>query len=59
MFGSILVVLYFNESDAMQSAYGLAITFDMLMTTSLLVYYFTTSKKSRVRSSVLRLPSFP
>ncbi len=38
MFGSILVVLYFQESDAMQSAYGLAITFDMLMTTSLLLY---------------------
>ncbi len=58
MFGSILVVLYFQESDAMQSAYGLAITFDMLMTTSLLVYYFTTSKKSRVRSSILALTFF-
>jgi len=58
MFGSILVVLYFRESDAMQSAYGLAITFDMLMTTSLLVYYFTTSKKSRVRSSILALTFF-
>jgi KUP system potassium uptake protein len=58
MFGSILVVLYFKESDAMQSAYGLAITFDMLMTTSLLVYYFTTSKKSRVRSSILALTFF-
>jgi len=31
MFGSILVVLYFRESDAMQSAYGLAITFDMFV----------------------------
>ena len=58
MFGSILVVLYFKESDAMQSAYGLAITFDMLMTTSLLVYYFTTAKKSRVRSSILALTFF-
>jgi KUP system potassium uptake protein len=58
MFGSILVVLYFQESDAMQSAYGLAITFDMLMTTSLLVYYFTTAKKSRVRSSILALTFF-
>jgi KUP system potassium uptake protein len=58
MFGSILVVLYFQESDAMQSAYGLAITFDMLMTTSLLVYYFTTSKKSRVRSSILAITFF-
>ncbi len=58
MFGSILVVLYFKESDAMQSAYGLAITFDMLMTTSLLVYYFSTTKKSRVRSSILALVFF-
>ena len=58
MFGSILVVLYFKESDAMQSAYGLAITFDMLMTTSLLVYYFTTAKKSRIRSSVLAFTFF-
>jgi len=58
MFGSIMVVLYFKESDAMQSAYGLAITFDMLMTTSLLVYYFTTSKKSRVRSSLLAITFF-
>ncbi len=58
MFGSIIVVLYFKESDAMQAAYGLAITFNMLMTTALLVYYFTTSKKSRVRSSVLALTFF-
>ncbi len=53
MFGSILVVLYFKESDAMQGAYGLAITFDMLMTTSLLVYYFSTAKKSRIRSATM------
>jgi KUP system potassium uptake protein len=58
MFGCILVVLYFKESDAMQSAYGLAITFDMLMTTSLLVYYFSTSKKSTVRTSLIALAFF-
>lgn len=58
MFGSIMVVLYFRESDAMQSAYGLAITFDMLMTTSLLVYYFSTAKKSRIRSTTLALLFF-
>jgi len=58
MFGSIMVVLYFKESDAMQAAYGLAITFDMLMTTSLLVYYFSTSKKSRIRSAVMALVFF-
>ncbi len=58
MFGCILVVLYFKEADAMQSAYGLAITFDMLMTTSLLVYYFSTAKKSTVRTLVLAIVFF-
>ncbi len=58
MFGSILVVLYFRASDAMQGAYGLAITFDMLMTTALLVYYFATAKKSRIRASVMALAFF-
>ena len=55
MIGSIIVVLYFEESDKMQAAYGLAITFDMLMTTSLLVYYFAEAKKSRIRSSLMVL----
>jgi KUP system potassium uptake protein len=58
MVGCIIVVLYFKESRAMEGAYGLAITIDMLMTTSLLVYYFTTSKKSRIRSSILALSFF-
>jgi KUP system potassium uptake protein len=58
MFGSILVVLYFKESDAMQSAYGLAITFNMLMTTALLVYYFSMAKKSTIRSSILAVVFF-
>lgn len=58
MFGCILVVLYFRESDAMQSAYGLAITFDMLMTTSLLVYYFSSSKKSRIRTAIIAIAFF-
>jgi KUP system potassium uptake protein len=58
MFGCIVVVFYFKESVAMQSAYGLAITFDMLMTTSLLVFYFSTVKKSTIRSSVLALVFF-
>jgi len=58
MIGCIMVVLFFQESSAMEGAYGLAITFDMLMTTSLLVYYFTTSKKSRIRSSILALVFF-
>lgn len=58
MFGCIVVVFYFKESVAMQSAYGLAITFDMLMTTSLLIFYFSTVKKSTIRSSVLALVFF-
>ena len=37
----------------MEGAYGLAITVNMLMTTSLLVYYFTTVKKSIYRSVLL------
>ncbi|MBY0433851.1 MAG: KUP/HAK/KT family potassium transporter [Cyclobacteriaceae bacterium] len=58
MFGCIMVVLYFQESDKMQSAYGLAITFDMLMTTSLLVYYFSTAKKSTIRTVGLAIVFF-
>ncbi len=58
MFGCIMVVLYFKESDAMQSAYGLAITFDMLMTTSLLTYYFSTSKKSTIRTTLIAVAFF-
>jgi KUP system potassium uptake protein len=50
MAGSILVIVIFGESSAMEGAYGLAITVNMLMTTSLLVYYFSTAKKSRWRS---------
>lgn len=50
MLGCILVVLIFQESARMEGAYGLAITYDMLMTSSLLVYYFAVSKKSIVQA---------
>jgi KUP system potassium uptake protein len=53
MFGSLGVVGIFKESSAMEGAYGLAITVNMLMTTSLLVYYFATAKKSTLRSALL------
>jgi KUP system potassium uptake protein len=53
MLGSILVVVIFKESSAMEGAYGLAITVNMLMTTSLLVHYFSTVKKSIYRSVLL------
>ncbi len=58
MFGSILVVLYFKASDSMQAAYGLAITFDMLMTTSLLVFYFSTAKHSTFRTLAIAVTFF-
>lgn len=58
LLGSSIVVLYFQKSDDMQAAYGLAITFNMLMTTSLLVYYFATAKKSTIRSSGLAILFF-
>jgi KUP system potassium uptake protein len=58
LLGSSIVVLYFQKSDDMQAAYGLAITFNMLMTTSLLVFYFATAKKSTIRSTSLALLFF-
>lgn len=58
MVGSIIVVVIFRESSAMEGAYGLAITVNMLMTTSLLVYYFSTAKKSRVRSTLMAIVFF-
>ncbi|MEK6780401.1 MAG: KUP/HAK/KT family potassium transporter [Bacteroidota bacterium] len=58
LLGSSMVVIFFKESDSMQAAYGLAITFNMLMTTALLVYYFSTAKKSTIRTSILALLYF-
>ncbi len=45
MFGCISVVLLFKESKNMEAAYGLAITFDMIMTTSLLSRYLLIRRK--------------
>ncbi len=56
--GTIVVVLIFKESSAMEGAYGLAITLNMLMTTSLLVYYFSTAKHSRLRTLGIALVFF-
>lgn len=39
MLGCMGVVLYFEESTAMEAAYGLSVTITMLMTTVLLSYY--------------------
>jgi KUP system potassium uptake protein len=56
--GTILVVVIFRKSDNMEGAYGLAITVDMLMTTTLLVYYFRTVKKSTIRFLLLAVVFF-
>jgi KUP system potassium uptake protein len=58
MFGSLTIVWIFKESAAMEGAYGLAIMVNMLMTTSLLVYYFWTAKKSTFRTVVLAVAFF-
>lgn len=58
LLGSAAVVLFFKKSDDMQGAYGLAITFNMLMTTVLLVVYFSTVKKSTIRSLVIAIIFF-
>jgi KUP system potassium uptake protein len=44
--GSIAVVLIFRESSNMESAYGLAIMINMLMTTSLLFVYLKEKKSN-------------
>ncbi|CAN5502990.1 KUP/HAK/KT family potassium transporter [soil metagenome] len=46
------VVLYFKESTHMEAAYGLTINFDMLMTSTLLVFYLYL-KKYRMELIVL------
>jgi len=58
MVGSIMVIVIFKESSAMEGAYGLAITVNMLMTTSLLVFYFRTAKKSATISVSLAIVFF-
>jgi KUP system potassium uptake protein len=58
MAGSLMVVLIFKESSAMEGAYGLAITVNMLMTSSLLVFYFSTAKKSRFRAALMGIVFF-
>lgn len=56
--GTIAVVLLFKESSEMEGAYGLAITLNMLMTTSLLVHYFGTAKHSRLRTGAIAFTFF-
>lgn len=53
MFSCIGVVLFFRTSTHMESAYGLAITITMLMTTILLFQYLEKRKVSRVLSLLM------
>jgi KUP system potassium uptake protein len=43
-----VVVIYFQKSEAMEAAYGLTITITMLMTTILLFFWLSRTKKLRV-----------
>jgi KUP system potassium uptake protein len=58
MAGCLTAVLLFQESTKMESAYGLAIILNMLMTTSMMVYYFKEIKKSLVRTIALAVLFF-
>jgi KUP system potassium uptake protein len=56
--GCVGVVLHFRESSNMEAAYGLAITFTMLMTTVLLAFYLHLRKVSFVWIGLLILVYF-
>ena len=51
--GCILLVFKFKKSENMESAYGLAITITMLMTTILLAEYLRSNKKKKVLSWIV------
>ena len=51
--GCTLVVLYFRSSDRMESAYGLAITVTMLMTTLLLSVYLLRVRQKPVLAALV------
>ena len=48
MFLCFIVVIYFQKSEAMEAAYGLTITITMLMTTTLLFFWLSRSKATKV-----------
>ncbi len=58
MIGSMAVIAIFKESSAMEGAYGLAITVNMLMTTSLLIFYFAVAKRHRLTAALLAIAFF-
>lgn len=51
--GCIFIVLFFKKSEHMESAYGLAITITMLMTTVLLSQYTRYVKRKKILSVVI------
>ncbi|MCF8254421.1 MAG: KUP/HAK/KT family potassium transporter [Bacteroidia bacterium] len=57
--GCIGIVLHFEESSAMEAAYGLAIIITMLMTTILLVNYLQKMKTPKVFLALLILVYIP
>ncbi|KEY19148.1 KUP/HAK/KT family potassium transporter [Kaistella antarctica] len=48
MFLCFIVVIYFQKSEAMEAAYGLTITITMLMTTTLLFFWLSRNKATKV-----------
>ncbi|MBV6494165.1 MAG: Low affinity potassium transport system protein kup [Turneriella sp.] len=50
--GCCAVTLYFQKSSQMEAAYGLAITFDMMMTTTLLTVYLASRSAHGFRPAV-------
>ena len=46
--GCIAVTIYFQESSAMEGAYGLAIVLTMIMTTTLLTYYMILKRYNKI-----------
>ncbi len=48
LLGCVGIVLYFQRSEHMEAAYGLAITVTMLMTTTLLTYYLLAKKVAKI-----------
>lgn len=53
MFGCLFIVFYFRTSAHMESAYGLAITVTMLMTTILLYFYLLQKKVNKILATFI------
>ena len=58
LIGTIAVVLLFKTSSAMEGAYGLTILFDMLMASTLMVYFFFVTKQERIKAIMFAILFF-